>query len=200
MRLLGRTLGKHKETGSRSSGHDARAYLRRLLPRPSGLRNRSSSMPNVHVCSPCSSLVYWRELSPGAVEVQRGFIGAFGQTATAFQGVFGSASFLRMSASSAYFARIGMGISSLRALQTFSLHVRLEMLQQHCDLSHVGKLINTQAAQVWRKLRARGPQERTAQAFVGYANYCAARRIALVKRKGRPEGRPSCSGCRNGGQ
>ncbi len=48
MRLFRRTLGKHKETRSRSSGHDARAYLRRLLPRPSGPHNRSPSKPNVH--------------------------------------------------------------------------------------------------------------------------------------------------------
>jgi hypothetical protein len=61
-----------------------------------------------------------------------------------------------MPASSAYFARIGMGGSALKALQTFSLHVRPEMLQQHCDLSHVGRLRNTQAAQAWRKFRARG--------------------------------------------
>ncbi|WP_168306406.1 hypothetical protein [Rhizobium leguminosarum] len=71
----------------------------------------------------------------------------------------------------------------MRALQTFSLNVRPEMLRQHCDLSHVGGLRNTQAAQAWRKLRARSPQEGTAQAFVGYANHCAARRIALDKRK-----------------
>ncbi|MBY5423327.1 hypothetical protein AB9E19_13590 [Rhizobium leguminosarum] len=58
----------------------------------------------------------------------------------------------------------------MRALQTFSLNVRPELLQQHYDLSHVGTLRNTQAAQAWRKLRARVCKRVLGKRFVGYAD------------------------------
>ncbi|TAV88188.1 hypothetical protein ELI02_03545 [Rhizobium leguminosarum] len=77
MRLFRRTLGKHKETGSRSSGHDARASSGdcchgHLASATGALRSRTFTYR-----LPRSGLVYWRKIIAGraliAARIYRSF-------------------------------------------------------------------------------------------------------------------------------
>ncbi|MBY2910935.1 hypothetical protein [Rhizobium leguminosarum] len=106
---------------------------------------------------PRPGLVYWRKIIAGRTLIAARIYRGFWTNGNGFLRGIRIGFILGVPASSAYFARIGMGRSSLRALQTFSLCVRPEIVPQLNDLSHVGGLRKTQAAQASRKLRARGP-------------------------------------------